>query len=83
MKCNFDNISLEKGMYQSGKSLTEILEAIDPSEYYEDTALEGLDAYERQLKRFDITTSGDKSDTVEKFFQSSQSSVLFPEFIRR
>lgn len=83
MKCNFDNISLEKGMYQSGKSLTEILEAIDPSEHYEGTVLEGLDAYERQLKRFDITTSGDKSNTVEDFFQTSQTSVLFPEFVRR
>lgn len=83
MRCNFDNISLEKGMYQSDKSLTEVLEAIDPSENYQGTSLEGLDAFSRQLKRFDIKVSGDKSDTVEKFFQSSQSSVLFPEFIRR
>jgi hypothetical protein len=82
-KCGYDNISLEKGMYQGKEDLSKLLESIDPSEHYKGTALEGLDAYERQLKRFDITASGDKSDTVEKFFQSSQSSVLFPEFIRR
>lgn len=83
MKCNFDNISLEKGMYQSGKSLTEILEAIDPSENYCGTALEGLDAFSRQLKRFDIKVTGRNSDTVEKFFQSCNSSVLFPEYVVR
>lgn len=82
-KCGYDDISLEKGMYQDKEDLSKLLESIDPSEHYKGTVLEGLDAYERQLKRFDITASGDKSDTVEKFFQSSQSSVLFPEFIRR
>jgi hypothetical protein len=83
MRCNFDNISLEKGMYQSDKSLTEVLEDIDPSENYVGTALEGLDAFSRQLKRFNIKVSGDKSNTVEDFFQTSQTSVLFPEFVRR
>ena len=83
MRCNFDNISLEKGMYQSDKSLTEVLEIIDPSENYVGTVLEGLDAFSRQLKRFDIKVSGDKSNTVEDFFQTSQTSVLFPEFVRR
>ena len=28
---NFEKIALEKGMYQNGKSLTEVLEALDPS----------------------------------------------------
>ena len=83
MRCNFDNISLEKGMYQSDKSLTEVLETIDPSENYVGTVLEGLDAFSRQLKRFNIKVSGDKSNTVEDFFQTSQTSVLFPEFVRR
>lgn len=83
MNCNFDNISLEKGMYQSGKNLTEVLEAIDPSENYRGTALEGLDAFERQLKRFGIKATGRCSDTVEKFFQSCNSSVLFPEYVVR
>lgn len=62
----YENINLEKGMYQSGRSLTEILEEMDPSENYKGTALEGLDAFSRQLKRFDIKVSGKGSDTIEK-----------------
>lgn len=46
----FDNIRLEKGLYASG-DFTGALEKIDPSENYSGTALEGLDAYQRQLKR--------------------------------
>ena len=80
---NFDNIKLEKGLYRTGKSFTQALEEIDPSEQYEGTALEGLDAYERQLKRFDIHVSGSNSDVVEKFFKTSDSSALFPEYISR
>lgn len=80
---SYDNISLEKGMYQSGKSLTEILESIDPSENYRGTSMEGLDAFSRQLKRFDIKVSGEKSDTVEKFFLTNNTSALFPEYVRR
>ena len=42
----YENIKLEKGMYQeSGKSLTDVLESLDPSENYENTALKGLDAF--------------------------------------
>lgn len=80
---SYDNINLEKGMFKSGKSLTEVLESIDPSVNYRGTIMDGLDAFSRQLKRFDIKVSGEKSDTVEKFFLSSQSAVLFPEYVRR
>ncbi|MCM1285167.1 MAG: hypothetical protein NC213_08265 [Acetobacter sp.] len=80
---SFDNIKLEKGLYTTGKSFTDALEAIDPSENYKGTSLEGLDAYERQLKRFDIKVSGNDSDTVSKFFSTTDSSVLFPEYISR
>ncbi|MBQ9680446.1 MAG: phage major capsid protein [Ruminococcus sp.] len=80
---NFENITLEKGMYQSGKSLTKILESLDPSENYKGTALEGLDAFSRQLKRFDIKVSGKGSDTIEKFFVTSNSAALFPEYVSR
>ncbi len=80
---NFENITLEKGMYQGKKSLTEVLEGLDPSENYAGTALEGLDAFSRQLKRFDIKVSGKGSDCVEKFFQTSNSSALFPEYVSR
>lgn len=71
-------------MYQTkGKSLTDVLESLDPSENYEGTSLAGLDAFSRQLKRFDIKVSGKGSDCVEKFFQSSDSSALFPEYVSR
>lgn len=80
----FDSIQLEKGMYRTGgKSFTQVLESLDPSENYKGTALEGTDAYQRQLKRFDIHAKGAYSDAVEKFFRSTQSSVLFPEYIAR
>lgn len=81
---NFENITIEKGMYQSGsKSLTDVLEKLDPSENYKGSSLEGLDAFGRQLKRFDIRVSGKGSDPVEKFFQTSNSAALFPEYVSR
>ena len=39
--------------------------------------------YKRQLKRFDIKVKGAGSDRVEKFFWSTESAVLFPEFVSR
>jgi hypothetical protein len=79
----FDTIKLDKGLYAAGKSFTQALEAADPSENYRGTALEGLDAYERQLKRFGIRVSGAGSDRIEKFFTSGQTAALFPEYIAR
>lgn len=79
-----DNIHLEKGMYsEAGNSFSQVLERCDPSENYKGTALEGLDAFQRQLKRFDIKVRGPGSDPVEKFFASAESAVLFPEYISR
>ena len=84
MSYHFENVRLEKGMYgRSGTSFTKTLEKLDPSEQYRGTALEGLDAYQRQLKRFDIRVKGAGSDVVEKFFKTAQSAVLFPEYIAR
>ncbi len=79
----FDTIHLEKGMYSNGKSLTEVLEGLDPSENYKGTDLEGLDAFQRQLKRFDIRVGGAYSDCVQKFFDTSDSAALFPEYVSR
>ncbi|MBR3554053.1 MAG: phage major capsid protein [Clostridia bacterium] len=79
----YEHLKLEKGLYTTGKSFTEALEQLDPSENYVGTALEGLDAYQRQLKRFDIRVSGKGSDMVEKFFQSTDSAALFPEYVSR
>ena len=84
MSYRFDNLRLEKGMYnEAGRTFTQVLEREDPSEQYKGSALEGLDAYQRQLKRFDIKVKGTGSDVVEKFFSTSQSAVLFPEYIAR
>lgn len=79
----FDNLKLEKGLYTTGKSFTQALESIDPSENYIGTQYEGLDAYQRQLKRFDIKVSGKDSDSVSKFFNTTDSAALFPEYVNR
>jgi hypothetical protein len=84
MAYTYETLKLEKGMYgESGRSFTQVLEAQDPSEHYKGTALEGMDAFQRQLKRFDIKVKGAGSDPVEKFFRTADSSVLFPEYIAR
>ena len=84
MAYRFDNLKLEKGMYQqAGRSFSQVLEGQDPSEQYRGTPLEGLDAFQRQLKRFDIRVKGPVSDPVEKFFRTSDSAVLFPEYVAR
>ena len=84
MAFSYDNLKLDKGMYQeAGRSFTQVLERQDPSEQYKGTSLEGLDAFQRQLKRFDIKVKGAGSDVVEKFFRTADSAVLFPEYIAR
>ena len=84
MAYHYENIRLEKGMYgRSGRSFAKTLEELDPSENYRGTPLEGMDAFQRQLKRFDIKVKGRGSDMVEKFFHTSESAVLFPEFVSR
>lgn len=81
---NYETLRLEKGMYSvPGKSFTQVLESLDPSENYKGSSLEGLDAYQRQLKRFDIKVAGRNSDALQKFFQTSDSTALFPEYISR
>jgi len=79
----FDNLKLDKGLYTAGKGFTQTLEDLDPSEQYRGSTLEGLDAYERQLKRFGIRVSGSASDRVEKFFRGGDTAALFPEYVAR
>lgn len=79
----FETIKLDKGLYRSSLGINAELERIDPSENYKGTSLEGLDAFERQLKRFDIKIKGATSSPIEKFFQTSDSAVLFPEYVNR
>lgn len=81
---NFKNINMEKGMYHvPGKSFTQVLESLDNSQNYRGTELECLDAYQRQLKRYDIKVAGSGSDRVEKFFATTSSTALFPEYVAR
>jgi len=77
----YDSLKLEKSMYNN--NFTKTLEELDPSENYEGTNLSGLDAFQRQLKRFDIKVNGKNSDVIEKFFKTSESAVLFPEYVKR
>ena len=80
----FEQITLEKGMYNvPGKTFTQVLEELDSSENYRGTPLEGLDAFQRQLKRFDIKVSGPGSDPVEQFFATTGGAALFPEYVAR
>ena len=80
----YQDVKLEKGLYHlAGKSFLQALEDADPSAQYANTPLSRLDAYERQLKRFDIRVCGTGCDRVEKFFTTTESAVLFPEFVRR
>lgn len=67
----------------TGKSFTSFLTELDPDDEYIDTPLEFTDAFERQLKRFNINTCGQNCSTVDKFFETSESAVLFPEYVRR
>lgn len=81
---NYEHTPLDRGMYAtSSKSFSKILEEIDPSEYYKGTPLAGLDAYQRQLKRFDIKVVGENSDVVDQFFKDPYGAILFPEYITR
>ncbi len=80
----YKTIDIDKSMYnRKGKSFSQVLEELDPSENYGNSYLGKLDAFGRQLKRFDIKVSGANSDMVEKFFQTSSSAVLFPEYVSR
>jgi len=69
---------IEKEMYAEagakGITLSEHLETEQPSQ------IEGLDAFEFALAEQDINL---RSDTVEKFYRTTDDRVLFPEFINR
>lgn len=83
--------NLYKEAYGQGKTFSQFLEGLDPSNQYvgNDAHLGQLDAFERQMLAAGIRTKSDEAkglyaDTVEKFFLgTSNSDVLFPEFINR
>ena len=80
---NYQTIKLDKSMYKAGVPFSALLERLDPSQNYAGGELKGLDAFQRQLKRFDIKVGGPTSDTVSKFFGTPDSAVLFPEYVGR
>ena len=81
---NFENVKLDRFMYKvSGKSFSEVLENEDTSVEYKNTPYADLDAYQRQLKRFDIKVASPACDRVEKFFSTAESAALFPEYLSR
>jgi hypothetical protein len=79
----YKTVRLDKTMYKGGGSFAARLEEMDPSADYRGTPLEGLDAFQRQLKRFDIRVGGPRSSAIEKFFSTSDSAALFPEYVSR
>lgn len=64
-------------------NLSRILEQHDPTSKYVSTDLDGLDAYERQLKHHNIKVCGPLSDTLKAFYKDEHSLVLFYEYVRR
>ena len=61
-----------------GMDLSGLLEELDPS-----GAGAALDAFERQLMLAGIRVSGPAADTIDRFFSSTESAVLFPEYVSR
>ena len=80
---NYETIKLDKSMYKSAGGFCKQLELLDPAEQYHGSELAGLDAFQRQLKRFDIKVNGAGSHNIAKFFAPSDSAALFPEYVSR
>lgn len=80
---NYQSIKLDKGLYKHRGGLLGSLEDLDPSAAYQGGPLQGLDAFERQLSRFDIKVKGAGSSAISKFFSTDSSAALFPEYVAR
>ena len=78
-------LKLEKEMYQEARNKAEtfgqLLETLDPSEEYGDGPLSKLSAVERQLAAHDIRVKGPQADVLQKFFATTSSTVLFPDYV--
>lgn len=73
----YDTIELNRSLYQYG-NLSNALKVITDRE----AALEGLDFFEYQLKRYDIRV-GDINKEFENFFYDDKTILLLPEYLRR
>lgn len=80
---NYETVKLTKDMYKAEGGFSKTLERLDPTKSYAGGELGALDAFQRQLKRFDIKVGGASSDMIAKFFQTSDSAALFPEYVAR
>lgn len=73
-------LNLEKGMYAEAKkrgiSFTQLLHELDPGD-------ENLDAFDKQLMEHGLKVSGKQVALVEDFYKTTDSKILFPEFINR
>lgn len=77
------NLALYHEAQEQGHTLTEWLEAQDPSPRDDQGRIASeLDAFERQLAVHDVATSGNQSITVEQFFVGG-ALILLPEYILR
>ena len=62
MNNNYKELNIQKSLYRGcGESFAERLEKMDPTENYRGTELGHLDAFQRQLKRFDIQVGGSRA----------------------
>lgn len=81
------SLHLYREANQKGLTFSQYMEQIDPSHEYND----GLDAFERQLRRFNIVAKsipekGIWASKVEAFYMSDDGQnvpVLFPEYVNR
>lgn len=80
----YKTIKLEAGMYQDAQakkmSFTDLLESMDPSEEYRGSR---LNAFERQLAVRNLNVFGKRSITLEEWYNTPDSRVLFPEFVNQ
>lgn len=79
-----NKLDLQKEMYQEarlkGVTFEQILEELDPSPEY-DGALKDAGPFARQLMAHGIKIHGPHADPIAKFFASTSSAVLFPNYV--
>ncbi len=84
-KSQVKQLTLEKELYQeakkNNKTFSQLLGAMEEEEGYE-AGDDGLDAFQRQLVAHGLPVQ-DARLTVEDFFKTNSSKVLFPEYISR
>ncbi|RFB35726.1 phage major capsid protein [Brevibacillus sp. VP] len=84
-KAELKKLDLDKGIYQEAssnrKNLCDILEDLDPTIEYKGSSLENTTALQRQMAARGIKSSGLYADTVHKFFETTEHTILFPAYV--